>query len=263
MSDLVIFDFDWSLVNENSDTWIFQKLAPHLHQEVRSLSSAEYKNRWTELMDHLVHRMISENGTTIDEIRDCLCAIPVFTEILDAIKLIKKNGADLRILSDANDFYIDTILKHHNLDGHFTSIVTNYANVRETIDDHMVRIFPYQGAETPHHCERCPPNLCKGSVFDKWINIDYGDSFGTSTAPRIIYIGDGGGDICPAAKLSPSDWLLCRKDWTLHKATLSEDTGGSGIRTRSNDSESIISAQIVPWQDGADILHFFEELYPT
>ena len=34
---LIIWDFDWSLINENSDTYIFEELAPDLLDEMKRL----------------------------------------------------------------------------------------------------------------------------------------------------------------------------------------------------------------------------------
>jgi hypothetical protein len=139
--------------------------------------------------------------------------------------------------------------------------VTNFS----TIDDlgTNIRIVPYQPTGEPHECARCPPNLCKGGVLDKWIEMDYCKSQKDLVAssdiksrPRIIYIGDGGGDVCPALRLGASDVLLCRQDWALHKSF-------EQIRSdRSSESKSCDqSPRVVPWKNGADILRTFQYLY--
>ena len=43
-------DFDWSFINENSDTYVVERLAPCLVPEMRELLKTEYKNNWTALM---------------------------------------------------------------------------------------------------------------------------------------------------------------------------------------------------------------------
>ena len=43
---LVVFDFDWSFVNENTDTYVIEKLTPDLHAAMNSRSLP-----WTQLMD--------------------------------------------------------------------------------------------------------------------------------------------------------------------------------------------------------------------
>lgn len=43
-------DFDWSLINENSDTYVVDQLAPSLVPEMRVLLKTRFKNQWTALM---------------------------------------------------------------------------------------------------------------------------------------------------------------------------------------------------------------------
>lgn len=69
------------------------------------------------------------------------------------------NRCELRIVSDANMFFIETILKHHGLIEYFTEINTNPGFVD---DEGRLRIFPYHDFTTSSHgCGLCPPNMCK------------------------------------------------------------------------------------------------------
>lgn len=43
-------DFDWSFINENSDTYVVEKLAPSLLPELRELMKTTFENKWTALM---------------------------------------------------------------------------------------------------------------------------------------------------------------------------------------------------------------------
>ena len=55
---MVVWDFDWSLINENSDTWILEQLAPALLTDLKKLQQTEPdrfgRGQWTALMDHLL-----------------------------------------------------------------------------------------------------------------------------------------------------------------------------------------------------------------
>lgn len=61
---LVIWDFDWSLINENSDTFVVRELAPALHAEMSRLASSDAfgPGRWTDLMDHVLSRLTRDLG---------------------------------------------------------------------------------------------------------------------------------------------------------------------------------------------------------
>lgn len=186
MKTTVIFDFDWSLINEDSDTWIFSQLNPELLKEIRALWRDEnggFANQWNKLMAHMVNRLMTENGVCIESLYQALCSIPVFSEIIEAIQYAHEIGAILLILSDANTFYISVILKHFEIYDLFTKIVTNYAEINDVTG--VLKIMPYQSFDNPHNCHICPPNLCKGSVLTSWKESSF---IPTTPDSRIIYI---------------------------------------------------------------------------
>jgi pyridoxal phosphate phosphatase PHOSPHO2 len=240
---LVVFDFDYSLINENSDTYTIEKLTPALMETKHELYHSTFKGQWTKLMHHLVNKMMTEEGVTLNAMDSCLKSIPIFGEVIQAIKLAAEKGADLAILSDANTHYIDVILRHHELQHLFSKVVTNFAHFDE-IQQSLV-IAPYQPVDTPHMCDRCPPNLCKGGVLTHWrekLSEQNPDL-------RVMYIGDGGGDFCPCMLLKEGDIILCRNKWALHKKLLAVPP------------PDFVRAEMVPWNTGADILATFEKTF--
>jgi len=242
-SSLVVFDFDWSLVNENSDTWVIKVLTPELVKYMETLRADQaggYYKQWTKLMDHLVSKMMQDENITLEQLNKALESIPVFAETITAIKLAQNNGAQLAILSDANEHYINIILKHLGIDC-FPMIVTNLATVEQFEENKSVlRISPFQPLDEPHNCDLCPSNLCKGQVLRNWLNA--------ASYERVIYVGDGRGDFCPSMLLSESDFILCRNSWALH--------------TSLTSAQPPPQAKILPWDTGEDILHVFRSLFP-
>mmetsp|Transcript_6077 Transcript_6077/g.9177 ORF Transcript_6077/g.9177 Transcript_6077/m.9177 type:complete len:257 (+) Transcript_6077:242-1012(+) len=242
----VIFDFDWSLINENSDTWVVQTLAPDLYTELSELARNDesgFKNQWTKLMDHIVGRMMTERGVSIGSLNEALRNIPIFKEIVTAIKLVHMSGARLAILSDANMHYISVILDHLGIADCFSDIVSNKAEIESpTQSTQTLRIFPYQNATSPHRCALCPSNLCKGGVLDSW-RATVSENTGNSAAHRVVYIGDGRGDFCPSLRLATTDIVLCREGWALHNAI---------------QQSSSVCAQVIPWSTGGDVLRVLE-----
>lgn len=94
---------------------------------------------------------------------------------------------DLRIISDANQFFIETILECHGLLGCFSHIVTNPSFVD---GDGRLGIFPYHDVGSPSHgCNLCPPNLCKVNFRLKPIVICLSDVsvLGVSSISVIYY----------------------------------------------------------------------------
>ncbi|KAK1407787.1 hypothetical protein QVD17_39414 [Tagetes erecta] len=96
-------------------------------------------------------RMMEEQGTTIEDITNCLELDP---QIISAIRSAHTHGCDLKLLSDANHFFIQTILKNHGIYDCFSDIITNPTFVDQQA---RLRILPYHGSA--HGCDLCPPNL--------------------------------------------------------------------------------------------------------
>ena len=69
---------------------------------------------------------------------------------------------ELRIISDANQFYIETILEHHDVLRCFSQINTNPTRIDE---EKRLGIFPFHDLNSPHGCNLCPPNMCKVFFF--------------------------------------------------------------------------------------------------
>lgn len=194
---LVVFDFDWSLINENSDTYVIERLDPGLMAQALALE--EGGMAWTELMDWAVGAL-HERGHTASDLERVLAGIPVLDGALEAVRLARAHDAELRVLSDANALYIDWILRARGLADAFAAVETNGAAVDEA---GRLRITPHQSGR-PHRCPRCPPNLCKGAVLQRWLEA-------LGEGARCVYVGDGGGDFCPATRMRQGDVVLARR----------------------------------------------------
>jgi 2,3-diketo-5-methylthio-1-phosphopentane phosphatase len=114
-------------------------------------------------------------------------------------RFCQSKGVDLKIVSDGLDFYIDAILKKNNLqDIEFFSNVTVFRD-----DDKLAIEFPRMNDK----CEKC--GTCKKGVLS-----DY-----RLTYDRVIYVGNGYSDVCPAKDADlvfAKDVLYekCREDGT-------------------------------------------------
>lgn len=74
---LVVYDFDWSLINQNSDTYVVEQLAPQLVESFNARAKEEYLGKWTQLM-HTVMQEMYELGIKASQVQECLRGIPVF-----------------------------------------------------------------------------------------------------------------------------------------------------------------------------------------
>ncbi|KAF9927736.1 hypothetical protein FBU30_002939 [Linnemannia zychae] len=233
---LFVFDFDWTLIEADSDLWVAENLAPDLAKEQEELIG---KFVWTDLQNMLLERLF-ERGITQQDLEKTLRTIPFTPEIIAALRLMKSQGAELCIISDANTFYIDFILKAHGLDGLFTKILTNPAHFDSQGRLHVARFHGLD--KEPHNCPLpCQLNLCKGQELQKLIDSKNWD--------QVIYMGDGTNDFCPSTRLlaSRGDIVLARADLMLEK--------------QIKQHLDMVKANVVYWHSPADVLAFTQELF--
>ncbi|KAF3447515.1 hypothetical protein FNV43_RR12701 [Rhamnella rubrinervis] len=200
---VVVFDFDATIIDGDGDLWVVNELGlNHLFTQLRSTLPHNL------LMDRMMKELHSQ-GKTIEEIADCLKQIPMRPSIVSAIKSAHASGCELRILSDANVFFIETILKHHGLLDCFHEINCNPSFVDE---EGRLRILPYHDFNSSSHaCNLCPPNMCKGLVMET-----IRDSVSADGKKQVmIYVGDGTPDFCAGLKLEEGDYLIPRNNFPI------------------------------------------------
>ncbi|GMF50040.1 unnamed protein product [Phytophthora fragariaefolia] len=195
-SVLVIFDYDWSLINENSDTFVFQKLYPELLATLRERRAEQPS--WTKIMDDMLKDLSKDKPDISEEIiRDAVAHVPIQPHMLDAVRLAAEQySADVKIVSDANSVYIESMLEHHGLSKLVSEVITNPATF-EALDDgrNRLNVKPYHALDiVPHGCTWCPSNMCKGRIVDSLRQAHPYSS--------VLYVGDGSGDFCAATRLT-------------------------------------------------------------
>ncbi|KAG5016167.1 hypothetical protein JHK85_022303 [Glycine max] len=187
---------------------------------------------WNPLMDKMMNELHSQ-GKTIQDIVEILNRTPMHPRTVPAIEAAYSLGCHLKIVSDANIFFIETILKHHGVWNCFSEVIANPSHVNEG----RLNICPYHDyLKSSHGCNLCPPNMCKGLVIERIQN-----SLAAAGKKKIIYLGDGNGDFCPSLRLKDSDYLMPRKDFPLCDL----------VSKNSNK----IKAEVHGWRDGKELEH--------
>ena len=97
-----------------------------------------------------------------------------------------------------------------------------------------------------HSCNRCPKNLCKNVVLVDFIDkqLQQGVNY-----TQIVYIGDGGNDLCPVTFLRKNDVAMPRKGYALQK-TLS----------RMSQNLEPMECCVVAWSSGVEIISHLQFL---
>eukprot|EP00288_Rhodomonas_lens_P007509 CAMPEP_0177739676 /NCGR_PEP_ID=MMETSP0484_2-20121128/27154_1 /TAXON_ID=354590 /ORGANISM="Rhodomonas lens, Strain RHODO" /LENGTH=243 /DNA_ID=CAMNT_0019253757 /DNA_START=9 /DNA_END=740 /DNA_ORIENTATION=- len=203
MPVLVVLDFDFTVIDVNSDTFVVEKLSTETAQAMQRLKEASKENQWTAGMDREM-ACLHQRGVSIDQIESCLASVPIEPALKGVLTDLSSKDVEFRVLSDANTMFIEVILKANGLDQAVSRIVTNPSSV----SDGRLRVSPYH--TTPHPPpSTSPPNLCKGRVMREWLQ--------EKDWSNVIYCGDGGGDFEGALAVPAGGTVCARKDWSLHK----------------------------------------------
>ncbi|CAI0392127.1 unnamed protein product [Linum tenue] len=231
---VVVFDFDKTIIDVDSDNWVVDELGfTDLFNQLLPTMP------WNSLMGRMM-KEIHEHGRNIDDIVGALQRVPIHPRVAPAIKSAHALGCELRIVSDANLFFIETILEHLGLRNYFSEINTNPGFVDE---EGRLRISPYHDfTKSAHGCTLCPPNMCKGLIIER-IQATIAKEGGSK---KLIYLGDGAGDYCPSLKLTESDYVMPRKNFPVWELI--------------SRNPMVIKAEIHEWSDGEDLEHVLLEI---
>ncbi|CAN6250860.1 unnamed protein product [Urochloa humidicola] len=207
---LVVFDFDKTIVDCDSDNWVVDALGA-----TRRFDDLLRRLPWNTAIDAMMGELHGE-GKTAEDVRACLRAAPLSPHVAAAIRAARARGCELRVLSDANAFFVATVLAHHGLAAFFSGTDTNPAAIDAA---GRLRIRPYHDFSSPSaaghgcHLPSCPPNMCKGKVMERILREEE-EKAAAAGRPRrrraVVYLGDGRGDYCPLMKLGEGDYVMPR-----------------------------------------------------
>lgn len=210
---LVVFDFDGTLIDDQTDKYLFEKFDPSLSEGIRVGGDVTYTDRVSNF-----HEKLHEQGVSREKIEEILRTIPFSNAMASALRELSQRGdVTLLCLSNANEVYIDVILKKANLHpGVFQKVITNPAewqNLPSAVGGQLIELLKVSRKIRPddkqHQCEYgCSPALCKGRELESYIK----NAFETDgiVYDCIVYVGDGTNDFCPLQQLRKQDKVFCR-----------------------------------------------------
>jgi len=276
---IVCWDFDWSLVNENTDHYVHQKLYS--------------KQEYARILPELMQKAASEGVTVFTDYQDqygwpklfrdfkldsksfaaALSDLPIFAQNLKILKTINQhsdrnnNGLssfciNQYILSNANQVLIDVLLDANNLKSVFKNdqIWTNpgwYDQETGILRVQRYHNVPKESGDggdsevmNPHHCDLCDANLCKGKVLNQELlprHQNRRDRFEN----QVIYIGDGGNDFCAVRSLKEGDYAFVR-----------QFEACKGLEAKVDDNRENLRCTVLKWKNGKELLENFKKVVP-
>jgi 2,3-diketo-5-methylthio-1-phosphopentane phosphatase len=262
---LLLFDFDHTVCDGNTDTWILRALPPLEDERDGDAATATTTTTtsprarvlppslrnpspggWTQFMQSVFDYSHGQGVNAVDFRRELqsLPLTPGFSELLSAVEEAADKSSNASILagviSDSNSLFIDWTLEAHGLDARKlfagAGVHTNPAAL--CARGERLSLTPHEPAAPGHGCPRCPPNLCKSKRLRLIVEEVAGAKTTATARPKIAYVGDGGNDACPAASLQSGDVVFARKGMALDKHL----------------SKVAVAAEVVRWESGEEIL---------
>lgn len=245
MKDLAVFDFDHTVIDDNSDTAImklvdkskFSSEIMHLHK----------KEGWTSFMQ-AVFQVLHENEITQSEMSQLIRNIPEVPGFKELIMRLHDNmDYDVIIISDSNTFFIGEWLEEHNLNSKVLKVFSNPAKFN---DNGLLTINMYHLQES---CKLSTKNLCKGMIMEDFIKQQ---SKRGIIYKKVAYVGDGYNDICPILRLNTSGTACCRVNYKCAKLVRALKEGAEDLP--DIDKGTKVKASLCFWENGYDILNFLK-----
>ncbi|XP_067869059.1 phosphoethanolamine/phosphocholine phosphatase-like [Heterodontus francisci] len=235
---LIVFDFDETIIQHNSD-YVILECNPDQSLPEELVHSSE-EGCWNEYMSK-IFQFLSEKGVKEESMRKVLAETPLTKQMLTLFQFLRESSDlfECIIISDANTFFINSILQANDLSSVFQKIYTNPACID---NKNTLVINPYHS----HMCQQCPINMCKRQILHDHLverteeEVEF---------EKIFYVGDGTNDFCPSVVLTATDVIFPRKNYSLHRLI-------SEIKMRE---PSAFQAQVVPWESAEDILLFLQD----
>ncbi|XP_052245415.1 pyridoxal phosphate phosphatase PHOSPHO2-like isoform X2 [Dreissena polymorpha] len=237
---LVAFDFDHTLVDENSDIEII-KLCPG-GKVPADLKHQWKKTGWIPYMG-AIFEYLHENSVTESDMKNIIANIPFTPGMSDLLEYLRNSCFEVIIISDSNSVFINTALEQKGFKDVVDKVYTNPAHYDE---NGLLKIAFYHFQDW---CDLSTENMCKGHILEEHIRQS------DSKYRYVLYVGDGINDFCPALKLKETDYVFPRENYSLWEALIKPDEGEG-----SDKGQPAVQAQIVNWSSGLEIREVCKKL---
>ena len=232
---LVIFDFDQTIIDLDSEFSLIEKYAQNLYKEKNG--DLYVKDHWIEFNNYIYTRIV-ENGYTYEDVKkhfQSLKLSPNMDILLNFLNQNKHNYETI-IITGNNDKVVEIVLESHGIKSCFNHILCNKSIFDEK---NIFKIWAIN--EKYQHCKDDKPFLCKSLFFEDFMKDK------KSCFDKIFYIGDGKNDFCLSKKLGINDIVFPRVNYSLYKILYDKN------------GKKEVKAKIIPWNNGNDIYNVIKK----
>ncbi|KAM4525877.1 putative phosphatase phospho1 [Fundulus diaphanus] len=238
---LMLFDFDETIISENSDDAAVSLLPG---QQLPTWLINSYREGHYHEFSAKIMAYIGDQGVTKESIQSAIEKIPPNPGFVDLFRYLQSHQQDFEmvVVSDANTYFIETWLEHAGVRQLFRKIFTNPSHFDAS---GCLVLHPFHS----HSCPRCPENMCKQAILQEYLAVREKERGGVGFQ-RVFYVGDGSNDVCPTQALGPQDTAFARRDYPMHRLLLEMQQSQSAK----------FKANLVPWASGADVADCLDKI---
>jgi len=239
---LLVFDFDNTLIEDSTFHPLFFKY--YTKDQITELRQTWNKISLIELFREGMQQFKKLNKT-IEDMKDIVENIKLIDGYENVFKTIRDNKDKFMciIISGGNKLMINWLTDKYNI----TDLIYKVLAINSYHDEELIIKFD---DPVGHGCDGvgCHVNQCKRVDLEKLLNEYKSANTNFNQFHKIIYVGDGENDYCPAKLLGESDVLFARKAFNLNE--LLEDHG---------HKENLV-CKINYWENGHDINNYLVDL---
>ena len=152
---LVIFDFDNTLVDGNTDSLILD-LLPELRELSRNYK-ADGKG-WGEVMNSAL-AVLRQKGLQKKDVDECILALKITDTVKSMLlNVTRDNKTDVIIISHSNEYFINAILLDSGIEKSYFKSIYTYPAEWDEKGQLKVKKFHQEAIK----CKYCPNDFCKG-----------------------------------------------------------------------------------------------------
>nr|XP_023029762.1 pyridoxal phosphate phosphatase PHOSPHO2-like isoform X1 [Leptinotarsa decemlineata] len=242
--NLAVFDFDHTIIHENSDVAVMNLIDPKkIPKEIKLLHRSD---GWTAFMQG-VFETLHKHKIKEENIRKLVETLQEVKGMRELIKELHENlNYDVIIISDSNSYFINTWLDANDMKKYITGVFTNPAH----FENDLLKISMYHLQES---CKLSTRNLCKGQIMEEFLKEQQERGL---PYERVLYCGDGLNDFCPILRLGEGDLACVRAEYKCAEIVAKAKDGSyKDEEGKSRD----VKSDVFVWNDGYEIINYIKQ----
>lgn len=245
---LCIFDMDHTIIDDNTDTMIFEFFTKDEIKNLKKEASTLYSDSWSNYVNFFLKKL-KEKGVTSEDIKNKIYSSKItkgMGEVFEFIRSIKKeNNVKTIIISGANKNYIKWVVESHKLE----DVIDDYFGYESKIEDDALVVNNMH----EHDCNSCDSGQCKNKAVKEYVDLMKKQNLHFNT---MIFSGDGLNDYCAGLAFnelkSDKSFFFIRKFHDLSYSLIKENG-------EFNEKYYNLKSKVEFWEDGHELLLLYKK----